>query len=465
MVAGLRGWERSPLRRDGTVGAIAHDGWSVEARRAPLGVVAFVFEGRPNVFADAAGVVRTRQHGRDAHRFGRARHRRGDRRARRRAGVGGGGLPAGHHHARALAVTGRRVGAVRRPRDRPRRRPRLGRRGRPARRRRPAGGNTGERCTAPAAPGSSPASAPTPSGSPPSVTQLARPQGVQHAQRLLHPVRAGGRARAAVPRRARRCRRVSARPPGSTSTPRRRPVVPAERFTTKVTIRRADGDRIEPAATLLDRDELGTEWEWEGSPEVVARRHRVRRRGGRPAQPLQPAVHRLADQRRPRRAGALLRRRRRPVRRRRLHPLGRRPVRPRHPRARPVELAVRPPARPRRRALRRLDPHRSATAPRSTTPPSTAEPRSTPVRASRTSSRPRPRRAARRRGRATASARSARAAAAATRRTPSQRSGSGSHRRERWPTHGSRVRSVSRPRIRSASVRPARFAVATPSPT
>jgi glutamate-5-semialdehyde dehydrogenase len=36
-----------------------HEGWSVEVRRAPLGVVAFVFEGRPNVFADAAGVVRT----------------------------------------------------------------------------------------------------------------------------------------------------------------------------------------------------------------------------------------------------------------------------------------------------------------------------------------------------------------------------------------------------------------------
>ena len=36
-----------------------HDGWSLEARRAPLGVVGFVFEGRPNVFADAAGVVRT----------------------------------------------------------------------------------------------------------------------------------------------------------------------------------------------------------------------------------------------------------------------------------------------------------------------------------------------------------------------------------------------------------------------
>ena len=49
--------------------------------------------------------------------------------------------------------------------------------------------------------------------------------------------------------------------------------------------------------------------------------------------------------------------------------------------------------------------------------------------------------------------------------TPSQRSGSGSHSRRRWPTHGSRTRSVSRPRMRSAIVRPARFVVLTPSPT
>ncbi len=59
MVAGLRGWRDSPSRRDGIVERIEHESWSVEARRAPLGVVGFVFEGRPNVFADACGVVRT----------------------------------------------------------------------------------------------------------------------------------------------------------------------------------------------------------------------------------------------------------------------------------------------------------------------------------------------------------------------------------------------------------------------
>ena len=59
MIAGLRGWATVAMTRDEIVRTVEHDGWSVEARRAPLGVVGFVFEGRPNVFADAAGVVRT----------------------------------------------------------------------------------------------------------------------------------------------------------------------------------------------------------------------------------------------------------------------------------------------------------------------------------------------------------------------------------------------------------------------
>lgn len=37
---------------------IEHSGWTVEEWSAPLGVVGFVFEGRPNVFADATGVLR-----------------------------------------------------------------------------------------------------------------------------------------------------------------------------------------------------------------------------------------------------------------------------------------------------------------------------------------------------------------------------------------------------------------------
>ncbi len=59
MVAGLRVWRDGPASRNTRVATIDHGSWTVATRRAPLGVVGFVFEGRPNVFADAAGVLRT----------------------------------------------------------------------------------------------------------------------------------------------------------------------------------------------------------------------------------------------------------------------------------------------------------------------------------------------------------------------------------------------------------------------
>lgn len=59
MVSGLRMWRDYPASRDALVERVQHEGWSAELRRAPLGVIGFVFEGRPNVFADATGVLRT----------------------------------------------------------------------------------------------------------------------------------------------------------------------------------------------------------------------------------------------------------------------------------------------------------------------------------------------------------------------------------------------------------------------
>ena len=59
MVDGLRMWRDAPSSRDALVDSIDHDGWRVEQRLAGLGVVGFVFEGRPNVFADACGVLRS----------------------------------------------------------------------------------------------------------------------------------------------------------------------------------------------------------------------------------------------------------------------------------------------------------------------------------------------------------------------------------------------------------------------
>lgn len=59
MITGLRSWARFPGRRGEVVEVVDHGSWRVELVRAGLGVVGFVFEGRPNVFADAAGLLRS----------------------------------------------------------------------------------------------------------------------------------------------------------------------------------------------------------------------------------------------------------------------------------------------------------------------------------------------------------------------------------------------------------------------
>jgi glutamate-5-semialdehyde dehydrogenase len=59
MIAGLRMWRDAPSSRNSLIETIEHTGWRVEQRLAGLGVVGFVFEGRPNVFADACGVLRS----------------------------------------------------------------------------------------------------------------------------------------------------------------------------------------------------------------------------------------------------------------------------------------------------------------------------------------------------------------------------------------------------------------------
>ncbi len=59
MVAGLRSWRDAGSGRGAVVDTVSHDGWRVDLVRAGLGVVGFVFEGRPNVFADATGVLRS----------------------------------------------------------------------------------------------------------------------------------------------------------------------------------------------------------------------------------------------------------------------------------------------------------------------------------------------------------------------------------------------------------------------
>jgi len=59
MIDGLRGWAAAGSVRGDVVARYQHEGWTLEQVTDRLGVVAFVFEGRPNVFADACGVLRT----------------------------------------------------------------------------------------------------------------------------------------------------------------------------------------------------------------------------------------------------------------------------------------------------------------------------------------------------------------------------------------------------------------------
>ncbi len=59
MIDGLRGWARQASPRGAVLDSIDHDGWQIDQIRSGLGVVGFVFEGRPNVFADACGVIRS----------------------------------------------------------------------------------------------------------------------------------------------------------------------------------------------------------------------------------------------------------------------------------------------------------------------------------------------------------------------------------------------------------------------
>ena len=59
MIDGLRSWALTPSIRGQVTQTVEHDGWKLDQVLAGVGPVGFVFEGRPNVFADATGVLRS----------------------------------------------------------------------------------------------------------------------------------------------------------------------------------------------------------------------------------------------------------------------------------------------------------------------------------------------------------------------------------------------------------------------
>ncbi len=59
VIDGLLGWSTQTTRRGQIIERVQHDGWHADLVASELGVVGFVFEGRPNVVADATGVLRS----------------------------------------------------------------------------------------------------------------------------------------------------------------------------------------------------------------------------------------------------------------------------------------------------------------------------------------------------------------------------------------------------------------------
>lgn len=268
MIDGLRGWIEAPSRRGQVLETVHHVGFRVELVGAALGVVAFVFEGRPNVLADACGVLRggntvVFRIGSDALQTAQAIMRLALIPALHQAGLPEGAvvLVESTAHAAGWALfSDARLGLA-------------------------------------VARGSGPAVA--------TLGALARSVGVAvslHGTGGAWIVAAESTDAADFGRvivrsldrkvcntlnvccilRARAAELVPVLLESLQEAGRRRghgaklhvveadmAAVPADLFTKSVTIRRAEGDVDEPFAEPLDRGQLGHEWEWEESPEIT----------------------------------------------------------------------------------------------------------------------------------------------------------------------------------------------------
>ncbi len=356
MVDGLRSWASAPSIRGQITQTVEHDGWKLDQVLAGVGPVGFVFEGRPNVFADATGVLRSGNSvvfriGSDALGTARAIVTHALEPALELSGLPRGSVSLVDSADRAagwamfsmptlaLAVargSGRAVsqlGAVARQAGIP-----VSLHG--------TGGawivadadadphrfrsavvnsldrkvcNTLNTCC---------------------VTEAA-------ADRLI-PVLLDALEEAA---------RLRGANPKLWVVDEQAGTIPSGWFS-EVAITRAEGDVTEPQTSTLGWDDLGREWEWENSPEVTLAIVRDVDHAVDLFNTLSPrfAASLISTDSRP--GGPLLRRDRLTVRRRRLHPVGRRAVRLEQTGARIVELAVRPALRSRRSPERGFGLHR-----------------------------------------------------------------------------------------------------------
>jgi len=270
MIEGLRGWIGAASRRGAVVETIEHDGWKIDLVGAELGIVAFVFEGRPNVLADATGVLRggntvVFRIGRDALRTARAVMERALEPALVEAGLPEGAVclidSPEHAAGWALFSDSRLALAVARGSG-----PAVATLGALARR---AGvpaslhGTGGAWIVASASADRDVFAAAVESSLDRKVCNtlnvccIVRERAKELVPLLLDGLRRAG------DRRGQSWKLHVAK--GSEDA------VPAELFEREIRVRRAEGDVVERQAELLSEVELGREWEWEETPEVSLR--------------------------------------------------------------------------------------------------------------------------------------------------------------------------------------------------
>jgi glutamate-5-semialdehyde dehydrogenase len=268
MIAGLREWRDAPVPRGRVVETVEHEGWRVEQVVAPLGVVAFVFEGRPNVFADATGVLRggntvVFRIGSDALGTARAIVRHALDPALEQAGLPPGAaalVDSAERSAGWALFSDRRLSlAVAR-----------------------GSGTAVEQLGSVARQSGVAVSLHGTGGAWLFADETADPNdfelAVYHSldRKVCNTLNVccipAARAEELVPRFLRALERAGERRGHGCKlhvVAGDEGYVPTDWFTRAVVLRRAAGDVEEPAAALLPEDELGREWEWEESPEVT----------------------------------------------------------------------------------------------------------------------------------------------------------------------------------------------------
>ena len=270
MVAGLRGWAATPSRRDAVLETVQHDGFRVEMVAAALGVVAFVFEGRPNVLADACGVLRggntvVFRIGGDALGTARAIMRHVIEPALAAAGLPAGALAlvdsTAHAAGWALFLDERLALAVAR-----------------------GSGTAVETLGALARSAGTPVSLHGTGGAWMVVSGKANVDELREAvfRSLDRKVCNTLNTCCVVDPAGDSMQRVGAVLAGLSAAGESRGqsfklyvdyssqhIVPKELFSKKVEVSRATGPVLEPQAEIIDRERLGTEWEWEETPEVT----------------------------------------------------------------------------------------------------------------------------------------------------------------------------------------------------